>query len=59
MAHIDSNTPLEREDIIDLYNGFHRLKAFVEELVGILYDNTDLPEGIRDEISTLYQKKFS
>ena len=58
MAHIESTTPLEEQDIIDLYNDFHNLRDFVEELTGILYDNDELPEIIKDQVSTLYQKKF-
>lgn len=58
MAHIESTTPLEEQDIIDLYNDFHNLRDFVEELTGILYDNDELPEIIKDQISTLYQKNL-
>lgn len=50
--------PLTEEDIIDLYEGFVRLRDFIEDLSGILWDNTELPENIRGEIESLYAKKF-
>jgi hypothetical protein len=49
---------LTSEDITDLYNDFVRLRDFVGELTGILYDNTELPEGVRSDIELLYSKKF-
>lgn len=55
---IQTKTPLTEEDIIDFFNEFKRLQEFVEDLTCILYDNTSLPGEIKEEISTLYQKKF-
>ena len=55
----NDRTPLQEEDVIDLWNDFQRLRDFVGELVGILYDNDELPEQIRDDINTLYMKKFA
>jgi hypothetical protein len=49
---------LTPEEIKDLYNDFQRLRDFVGELAGILYDNTELPSRIKSEIETLYIKKF-
>ena len=49
---------MEEQDIINIYNDFNSLKDFVEELTGILYNNAELPEGIKGQISTLYKEKF-
>lgn len=58
MSHKESTIPLEEQDIINIYNDFNSLKDFVEELTGILYNNAELPEGIKGQISTLYKEKF-
>lgn len=50
--------PLTEEDVMDLHAAFKQLYDFVEKLTGILYDNTELPANIRDEIENLYAKEF-